>query len=246
MPLYTTKQVQTLVLVHSKINDLKEEIDTIISSNKDFPILDSVNHSLDLAERSISRPMASYADQKIVGKWAINQMGIGPVFAAGLLSHIDVQKSRTVGDLWRYAGLDPSDKTSKTNINSDLKSLCWKIGTNFAKYSSKSDCFYGHLYLQDRTRRLDNNENGLYSAKASSILQNLDSRYESDRHILSQGKLSVNQIEAQARRFAVKIFLSHYYAVAYHEIFDSPADRPTTISINGTKQEIQIPDYPFS
>lgn len=40
--------------------------------------------------------------------WAKSQAGIGPVIAAGLLAHIDIEKAPTAGHIWRFAGLDPS------------------------------------------------------------------------------------------------------------------------------------------
>ena len=43
-----------------------------------------------------------------VGVWARSIVGIGPVIAAGLLAHIDIERARTAGHIWRYAGLDPT------------------------------------------------------------------------------------------------------------------------------------------
>ena len=36
--------------------------------------------------------------------------GIGPVIAAGLLANIDIKQAPTVGHIWRFAGLDPTNK----------------------------------------------------------------------------------------------------------------------------------------
>jgi len=43
-----------------------------------------------------------------LGEWALSITGIGPVIAAGMLAHIDIHKSPTAGQIWRFAGLDPT------------------------------------------------------------------------------------------------------------------------------------------
>jgi len=43
--------------------------------------------------------------------WFFEQtLGVGPVIAAGLLAHIDIDRAPTAGHAWRFAGLDPSQK----------------------------------------------------------------------------------------------------------------------------------------
>ena len=90
-------------------------------------------------ENQIKRTLDGYTDAKPVGVWLKANHGIGPVIAAGLLAHIDIHKAPTVGHIWRYAGLDPTvkwEKKTKRPWNAQLKTLCWKIGQCFMKFSA--------------------------------------------------------------------------------------------------------------
>lgn len=59
-------------------------------------------------ERTIMSALNVRTDQTKLSRWAKSVHGIGPVIAAGLLAHIDIPRCRTVGQIWRFAGLDPS------------------------------------------------------------------------------------------------------------------------------------------
>jgi len=133
-----------------------------------------------------------------------------------------------------------------TEWNAELKTLCWKIGQSFMKFSGKEDCFYGQLYKQDKARRIEKNNAGDYSDFAKSILEKKNFKVNQTRAKLETGKLSDAQIDAQARRFAVKIFLSHYHAVAYQAHHGTPAPRPYIIAHGDHVHEIAIPKNPFA
>lgn len=94
-----------------------------------------------MLEVSVKSVLHVYAKNHVVGNWALSICGIGPVIAAGLLAHIDLEPWRcrnpkraikskcfdgqpctaacgreiahTVGHLWRFAGLDPTVKWEK-------------------------------------------------------------------------------------------------------------------------------------
>jgi hypothetical protein len=200
-------------------------------------------------EKALKRPLEDYAKSSVAGEWAISQYGIGPVLAAGLSAHIDITKAPTAGSVWRYAGLDPTitwEKGQKRPYNAELKTLCWKIGQSFMKFSGKNECFYGQLYKQDKARRIAKNEAGDYADFAKSILQKKNFKANQTRSKLESGILSDAQIDAQARRFAVKIFLSHYHAVAYQAHHGEPAPRPYIIAHGDHVHEIAIPNNPFA
>jgi hypothetical protein len=200
-------------------------------------------------EKALKAPLQQFAGSTVEGKWALEQYGIGPVLAAGLLAHIDITKAPTAGSVWRYAGLDPTmtwEKGQKRPFNAELKTLCWKIGQSFMKFSGKDQCFYGQLYKQDKARRIEKNEAGDYADFAKSILEKKNFKVNQTRAKLETGKLSDAQIDAQARRFAVKIFLSHYHAVAYQAHHGEPAPRPYIIAHGDHVHEIAIPNNPFA
>lgn len=211
-------------------------------------LVEFLSFNLGLMEKALKNPLESYAQNSVVGSWAMSQYGIGPVLAAGLMAHIDITKAPTAGSVWRYAGLDPTivwEKGQKRPYNAELKTLCWKIGQSFMKFSGREECFYGKLYRQDKERRIAKNEAGDYSEFAGEILTKKNFKQNQTRKTLESGKLSDGQIDAQARRFAVKIFLSHYHAVAFQDYHGEPAPRPYIIAHGGHVHEIAIPNNPF-
>lgn len=59
-------------------------------------------------EKSIHGALDVYSDASELGRWVRSIPGFGPIKAAGLLAHIDLEKAETAGAIWRFAGLDPS------------------------------------------------------------------------------------------------------------------------------------------
>jgi len=49
-----------------------------------------------------------YAESKEPGRWALSVLGIGPVIASGLLGHVNIERTLSAGQLWRFAGYDPT------------------------------------------------------------------------------------------------------------------------------------------
>ena len=45
-----------------------------------------------------------------VAQWAVSQVGIGPVLAAGWIANIDVHKAKTAGAVLKYIGHDPNEQ----------------------------------------------------------------------------------------------------------------------------------------
>lgn len=217
-------------------------------TNSPHELVALMAHGLHQMEKSLKSPLQNFAEQTLAGQWALNQYGIGPVLAAGLSAHIDITKAPTAGSVWRYAGLDPTirwEKGQKRPFNAELKTLCWKIGQSFMKFSGKEQCFYGQLYKQDKERRQAKNEAGDYADFAKSILESKNFKQNETRRKLEAGILSDGQIDAQARRFAVKIFLSHYHAVAFQDCYDKPAPTPYIIAHGDHVHQIAIPNDPF-
>ena len=84
-----------------------------------------------LLEKSVQAALDIYSDTHPIGERIRSVVGVGPVIAAGLLAHIDINKCATAGAIWRYAGLDPTlewKKGQKRPFNASLKTLCWKLG----------------------------------------------------------------------------------------------------------------------
>lgn len=171
-------------------------------------------------EKSISKFLDVYTDNHPIGQWLKSIMGIGPVLAAGLLAYIDMDKVKTAGALWKYAGWDVGyvrpKRGQKINYNPKFRTLCWKIGDCFIKMQNREGDIYGHLYKEKKDWYIAKNESGGFAEKAQYELSLKTFSKDTNAYkAYSAGKLPDAQINAMASRFAVKIFLSHLFEVWY-------------------------------
>lgn len=223
--------------------------------------------TFDTVERSIKSALGSYAEAQRPGDWAMSVHGIGPVIAAGLLAHINVnpwkclefrQRSpgpnvgkgpctpesphenkgcdykpvRTAGGVWAFAGLDPNAKWEKGEVrpwNARLKVLAWKIGDSFMKQRNSPKDFYGKIYSADKARRVAKNEAGGFAELAATTLEERKIVDKKLKATYTAGRLPDGRIEQQAQRCAAKMFLSHYFEVAYECEFGERAPGPYAI-----------------
>jgi hypothetical protein len=148
-------------------------------------------------------------------KWAYDQIGIGPIIAAGLASHISIEKAQTPSAVWKFAGqapgFDRKVKGQKLPYNARLKVLCWKLGESFVKVSGKDGATYGHLYSQFKAEEIRRNESGQYKEAAAQELRTKKITDKEAKAILESGHLTNGQLHSRAKRRAVKIFLVHYW-----------------------------------
>lgn len=194
-------------------------------------------------EKQILRVLDKYTEAHVMGSWMRGIYGIGPVISAGLLAHIDITKAPTVGHIWSFAGLDPRtvwEKGHKRPWNAALKTLCWKVGQSFMKFSNHPNCFYGHLYRQRKEYEIKRNDEGGNAEAAAVGAAKVGKTTEAYKYY-SVGKLPPAQIDARARRWAVKIFLSHLHAEWYRRHYNTEPPKPFAIAILGHAHEIAVP-----
>ena len=125
--------------------------------------------SYDAIETRIQSILDHYSDAQPAGRWARSIVGIGPVIAAGLLAHIDVERSVTVGDIYSFAGLNPSrrwEPGTQRPWNARLKNLCYKIGSSFTKVCNREDDVYGKVYQRRKAHEWERNLRGDYADQA--------------------------------------------------------------------------------
>lgn len=201
-------------------------------------------------ERSIKGALDAYSSASVLGQWAKSICGIGPVIAAGLLAHIDITKAPTAGHIWRFAGLDPTvtwERKTKRPWNASLKTLCWKIGESFVKVSTNEDDVYGHLYVERKAFEQRRNDAGELAAQAAAKLERfkIGKATEAHKHYAA-GRLPPAHVHARAKRWAVKLFLAHYQAVAYRDHHGTDAPKPYILTQEGGHAHaIGVPHWPF-
>ena len=113
----TVDQARFLVDTYYQVQDARiratAQVRSLVSSEEPHSLLDWVGDVNEEMEKNIKKALNVYAKHHPLGQWAMSITGIGPVIAAGLLAHIDINKAPTVGHIWRFAGQDPTCKWEK-------------------------------------------------------------------------------------------------------------------------------------
>lgn len=193
-------------------------------------------------ENQIKRALGRYAEASEVGAWSLSICGIGPVLAAGLLAHIDIEKAPTVGHIWRFAGLDPTMKWNKGERrpwNASLKTLMWKIGESFVKVKGNKDDIYGKVYDERKKLEHAKNDRGEYAVLAAERLKVYPTHAQKATY--AAGKLPDGHIHARAKRYATKLFIAHWHHVAYVAHYKKAPPMPYPIAILGHAHYIAPP-----
>jgi len=189
-----------------------------------------------LHENEIRRVLDAYttAHPSGMGVWAKAITGIGPVLSAGLIAHIDITKAPSVGHIWRFAGLDPTlewGKGEKRPWNAKLKTLCWKIGESFVKVSGNPKSQYGKLYRVRKDLEIQRNERGEFKEQAARMLATKNFRDTTDAKVhYTAGRLPPAHIHARAKRYAVKLFLAHFWEESYRRHYGTEPPLPYPIA----------------
>jgi len=203
------------------------QIRALTEAGEPVDVLDWLAENAHTLEKQIKRALNRYALSRPAGQWAMAQIGVGPVLAAGLLAHIDFKRAVTAGAVWRFAGLDPSQKWEKGQRrpwNARLKVIAWKLGESFVKQAGREGCFYGHIYVERKALEQAKNEAGDYADQAEHILATRKIGKTTDAYAhYAAGRLPPAQIHARAKRYAVKLFLSHLHEIGWRrELHKAP------------------------
>jgi hypothetical protein len=130
--------------------------------------------------------------------------------------------------------------------NARMKVLCWKIGQSFVKVSGNEDAVYGRLWAERKLLEVQNNEAGLYAEQAARALETKKYGKETDAYkCYSSGKLPPAHVQARSERWVVKLFLSHWWEVAYEVHYGEKAPEPYPIAILGHADRIAVPGWPL-
>ena len=196
-------------------------------------------------EQIIKKTLEEFTDIEPTGMglWAKSVFGIGPVLSAGLLAHIDITKVKTAGGIWRFAGLDFTskwEKKKKRPWNAKLKELCWKIGESFVINNKKEECFYGHLYLERKEIEARKNDNGDYRDQAAAGLLRVGDDTEAIK-FYKRGLLPPGHLHSRARRWAVKIFLAHWFEEAFKKMYRKEPPLPYALAHLNHTHRIESP-----
>jgi len=195
-------------------------------------------------EKQMATVLDKWSAHQPMGVWAREIVGIGPIIASGLCAHIDIEKAPSVGHIWRFAGLDPTskwEKGKKRPWNAALKRILWLAGESFVKVSGNARDTYGKLYLQRKEYEIRRNEAGELADFAKQRLSQPGAK-KLDKGLialLETGKLPAIAMHERSKRWAVKMFLSHWWEEAYRQRYGSVPPAPYPIAHLGHIHKIE-------
>ncbi|MCH8069283.1 MAG: transposase [Candidatus Marinimicrobia bacterium] len=239
--------------------DFKKKVIRINKSKKKNKrkgeILDTIVHEEQhrihpgMKEKNIKKTLTPFTQRYRVGRWLQSICGIGPVLSAGLIAHLDVRNRPTAGHFWRFAGLDPTvvwSKGERRPWNAKLKTLCYKIGESFVKTQSRATDYYGKLFRERKDQEIKKNDLKEFSDQADARVSTVSKSTDAYK-FYSIGLLPPAHIHARARRWVVKIFLSHLHHVMYVDAYGVEPPVPYVFEKcpGDHSHFIALPNWPF-
>jgi hypothetical protein len=293
------EEAQYLVQAYYNAQDERKRFNNqqkqLVKAGKPDELIGWMKKQYTLLETQIGAAMDAYSYQTLTGRWLRDYVfGVGPVTAAGLLAHLDLvdgkgEKINYVGNWYNFAGLNPTvvwKKKSKRPWNTDLKTLCWKIGQSFQWGKNNDKSFYGTYLIEkqaaewkdnlDGKSNLEENEIHIEEQATSKAEDFRKSRKTSSNaykwyngqicadwakaqlasgggwpQVLPKAALEGKNkkpmlppahIEARARRWTVKLFLSHLFEVMHLvERGQLPPDPYVLTHVAGHNRKIEVP-----
>lgn len=131
-------EARYLVDAYYQVQDYRivsnNRVKALSKSEEPHDVIFWLGSQIGILEMQIRRALDAWTDGSPVGKWAKSICGIGPVLAAGLLAHIDIEQAPTVGHIWRFAGLDPGQQwLGKEKAEKTVKNILEGLKLNEAK-----------------------------------------------------------------------------------------------------------------
>ena len=246
VPHLSKETISVLTKIHWEMDDQADLLYKMIgkSSVDNNQVLAFFRNRISELQKSIKASLEIYARTFTVGRWALEVTNLDSAIITKFLDDIIVDESRTPEELWSYAGLILNEPDTKKQVyNVSLKHMCVEIGRIFVKDTSYKNNFYTELYLRDYLRRTNLNKEGAYATLAKQSLSSyvVDPKKEqsiANKAIYEKGLLPENRISVQSQRYAVKIFLAHWHAVAYRDLFHKDY-------VSHHKNIVPVPRWPF-
>lgn len=222
-----------------------------------------------LAHVDIARSPTPSALQRFAGfdptqKWLGREKALAVIkeYLPGGLNDDDVEKlaiylNRKPTKILEMATDRKTGKQSLTTLvttlarrpwNAQLKVLLYKVGMSFVKFMNHPTApIYSGLYRDRKAQEVAKNERGEFKSAAEAILAEKNYRRTTEAYkAYSVGKLPAGHLDARARRYAVKIFLVHFWTVSYEAHYGKPAPLPYIVAKDPAHtQLIPVPNWPL-
>jgi hypothetical protein len=110
--------------------------------------------------------------------------------------------------------------------NDRAKKTCFLISDQIVRQQERpAGRFYGYIYQSRKAYETENNKTGKLAEQAKASLKRVGKNTVTGK-ANAKGMLSDGHIDRRARRYAVKVFLSHVHAQAYHDYHGADAPMP--------------------
>ena len=143
--------------------------------------------------------------------WFSRVKGIGKENIGKVVGLIDIERAPTISSLWKFAGFSVENGAApkrrkgggKLEYNSQLRSMCWRLGSSLLRAKGK---FYDY-YLKEKDKYYQRYENqGVEIVPATSLPKDKDGKRYEPEGIISEG-----HIHNRALRKMIKMFLAMLY-----------------------------------
>lgn len=124
-------------------------------------------------------------------------------------------------------------------FNRPLKTICWKIGDSFCKLGDRQDAFYAVTYRQRKALEVARNQRGDRAELARVTLEAKPKHAQAE--VYAHGRLPDGRVDLMARRYTVKLFLSHLHEVWWRLEHGTMPPKPFAIAIQGHAHYIEPP-----
>ena len=161
-------------------------------------------------------------------------------------------KVETVRKLLAFSAKDVKPKRehlikalSRPPYNRFLKMFCLgRVGESFIKAKGSKNDDYGKYYNEVKATITSRNEDGGYADDAAKYLANGSRWTGANMEAYSNGRLPKEHINKRARRWMVKLFISHLYEVMYEDFYGEKPRKPYVIDhVSGEHQYIEPPRW---
>jgi len=163
--------------------------------------------------------------------WFSRVKGIGRENIGKVLGLVDINKANTISALWQFAGYGVKDGRApkrvkgggKLTYNSQLRSMCWRLGGSLLKGSGK---FY-EFYVVEKTKYVERYLREGVKIVPTNKLPKKDGKYYEPEGVISEG-----HVHNQALRKMIKIFLACLWLV-WREAEGLPTRAPYSAEYQG-------------
>jgi len=196
-----------------------------LRGNQD-PETDELHNRIQDLESYIDGRVAAIITAHPAYDWFSRVKGVGKENIGKIVGQVDIERASTISALWKFAGFSVENgkapkrmKGEKLSYNSQLRSMCWRLGSSLMRAKGK---FYTY-YLNEKEKYQQRYENqGIKIVPVAQLPKKDGKKYE------PEDKIAEGHVHNQALRKMIKLFLACFW-LAWRESEGLPTSAPYAI-----------------